>query len=120
MFERDLPFYLSIGMPYELYWYGDVWEVKAYREADELRQRRFNSEAWLQGMYFYDAISCSLKNALSKSGTAPAKYPEKPYLVDKDEKTEKEIEREEELDRIKAKLYMKNMVRAGKSWGNKG
>lgn len=48
---------MSIGMTYEQYWYGDPLMVKAFLKADKFRQERQNSEAWLQGMYIYDAIS---------------------------------------------------------------
>lgn len=48
---------MSIGMTYEQYWYGDPLMVKAFLKADKLMQERKNAEAWLQGMYIYDAVS---------------------------------------------------------------
>lgn len=104
-------------MSYQEYWHGDVWMVKSFREADKLRQERENAGYWMQGMYIYEAFAAVLKNAFSKKGSTPAKYPEKPYDIFPEEKTEDQKLQEEEQERIKAKLYMQNMVRAGRSWG---
>ncbi len=109
-----------MGMSYDEYWHGDVWLVEAYREADKLRQERQNEGFWLQGMYVHEAVSVSIGNAFRKSGSNPVKYSSKPYDFTNREKTEEEIAREEENDRLKAMLYMNNMVRAGKNWNNRG
>lgn len=78
---------------------------------------RENHGYWLQGLYIHDGFSVGLTNALSKKGSTPKKYPTEPYQIFGNEKTEEEKAREEETDRLKAKLYMQNMVRAGRSWG---
>ena len=67
-------------------------------------------------MYFYEGISVCLANAFSKKGTTPKKYPSEPYSFCQKEKTEEE-KNQEEKEKLKAKLYMQNMVRAGRSWG---
>jgi len=79
LFERDCPYYLAMGMTYEQYWYGDVWMVKAIREADKLRQERQNQEAWLQGMYFYEGVSVAMYNAMRGKGQPPKQYATQPY-----------------------------------------
>lgn len=89
--------------------------MEGYREAEIKRQEAFNEKAWLQGMYFYDALCCALKNAFGSKGSAPAKYPQKPYPTSFGKK-EEEQEIQEENERLKAELYMRNMVRAGRSW----
>lgn len=104
-------------MTYEEYWHGDVWAIESFRDAERLRQESQNYGYWLQGMYIYDGFSTGLANALSKKGASPKKYPEEPYPIFSSEKTEEEKEKIEETERLKAKLYMQNMVRAGKSWG---
>lgn len=81
-FERECPYYLSLGMTWEQYWNGDPSMVRAYRTAERLRIERFNREAHLQGMYIYDAL-CRVSpafNALAKDHT-PMDYPERPYAV---------------------------------------
>lgn len=79
LFERDCPYYLAMGMTYEQYWYGDVWMIKAYREADKLCQERQNQEAWLQGMYFYEGVSVAIYNAMRGKGQPPKQYASQPY-----------------------------------------
>lgn len=85
-----LPFYLSIGVSYELYWYGDPWAVAAYREAEIFRQERANYEAWLSGRYIYDALQ-SVIGTFSwglggKKGTKPDPYEQYPYAFTEREK----------------------------------
>ena len=55
-FEEWFPYYLSIGMTYDQYWNQDGMLVRAYRKADEIRQERANTDAWLLGAYFYQAF----------------------------------------------------------------
>jgi hypothetical protein len=105
-------------MTYDQYWRSNYWVEWAFLEAEKLRQKRLNETAWLNGLYVYDAVSVSLANAFRKSGSPEVKYPGEPYEFAK-EKTQKEIEDQEERDRIIAKLYMQNMARVGKNWGKK-
>ena len=101
-----------MGMSYELYWFGDTWLVEAYRKADRLRQERENEIAWLHGIYQRMAIGSTIGNAFLEKGATPINYPEKPLSLTKDGKPEEDAD-----DTAFAKLYMNNMVRAGKDWG---
>lgn len=99
VFEEHLPYYLSIGMPYELYWRGDCTLVKAYRKADEMRKKRKNEELWLQGLYVYEAIcnASPILHAFAKKGTTALPYPTEPYpITEADAK-----QREEDKDKRK-------------------
>lgn len=40
LFHDVEAYYISIGMTYDQFWYGDVWLAKVYRDAEELRERR--------------------------------------------------------------------------------
>ncbi len=96
--------------------------VVAYREAEKRRKERKNWELHLQGMYFYEALcdASPIFQAFAKRGTKPHPYRTEPYkLYDSQDRdpTEEEKEKKEEAERIRAKLYMSNMVRAGKNWG---
>lgn len=55
-------------MTYHEYWDGDAAMVKYFREADELKRERRNSEMWLQAAYFYEALldASPVFNPLSK------------------------------------------------------
>lgn len=118
-------------------------ELQAYADG---YQRRTNYEAWLDGMYCYDALCCVIQNAFRKKSDPPAKYPEKPYELFEREKTEAEKQKEaeeerkkaiayfnsfakhkkklefqdpEEAERLKARLYMHQMMWSCKNLGNK-
>lgn len=108
---------MSIGMTFDQYWYGDVRMTRSFVEADRLRNKRMNTELWLQGLYYYDAVCCALQNAFKKKSDPPEKYAEKPYDIFPKQETKQEKEQREESERLQAKLYMQNMMRAGKNWG---
>lgn len=103
-------------MTYEQYWYNDVWMVEAYREADKLRQQRSNNEAWVQGMYVYDAVArlSPILHAFAKKGTKPQPYTPKPYEFGREEKTDAEEERTKENERLKSILFFKNWARSAR------
>ena len=70
-------------MTEEQYWDKDCMLVKYYREAEEMRREKFNQEAWLQGMYIYDAIMrlSPILHAFAKKGTKPQPYVDSPYPI---------------------------------------
>ena len=115
-FKAVFPYYLSIGMTYDQFWNGEAWLTTAYRQADELRQRRDNSHAWLQGMYVYDAIlrAAPYFRFTMKGFSRPTPYVEEPYPFKKD--TEKPIDEEDqtredyELLRAKVKAFINQKV----------
>lgn len=76
IFEEAFPYYLSLGMTYELYWDGRPELAVSYRKADILRQKRSNNDAWLQGVYFRLAIASTLDKK--------AKYPKEPFKIGDD------------------------------------
>lgn len=109
IFEQDCPYYISIGMTYEQYWHGDVLAIRAYREAERIRQERVNGESWLLGMYVYDAI-CRLSpvlHAFAKKGTKPIPYLKKPYQMGKGKKVKVEDDRTVENERLRAAMFFK-------------
>ena len=117
IFEECFPFYLAIGMSFEEYWVRDPKLTQYYRKAYKIKQEEINNNAWLQGLYFYDALSCSLHNALrgfGKNKLPPQNYAKKPYEFNK-EKTEKEKALEKEKERQKAIAWMESFVRINKS-----
>jgi hypothetical protein len=107
VFYKQFPYYLSIGMTEYQYWDSDCKLVQYYREAEELRVERMNQFAWLQGGYFYDAISkvAPILHAFAKKGTKSQPYLEQPYPITKRAAEEKEIE-EEKSRASKAKQFM--------------
>jgi hypothetical protein len=109
-------FHLAIGMTEEQYFDGDSTLAKYYREADELRKERMNQELWLQGMYFYDAMSrlSPILKAFAKAGTKPMPYVEEPYPINDKSKKESE-ERKEKAMSDKGLRYIQDyMLQANK------
>ena len=56
VFNRAFPFYLSLGMDYETFWYKDVTIVKHYNAMVKIKNERTNYNAWLYGLYFDRAL----------------------------------------------------------------
>lgn len=75
-FYDVFPYYLAIGMTPEQYWEGDCELVRYYRKAAQIRQDLKNQDAWLQGMYVYQAIGnlAPILRAFAKKGVKAIPY----------------------------------------------
>ena len=95
MFDTHCPYYLSVGMTWDQFWYGDAAMTVAYRKAQRIRNKRENQQLWMQGAYVYKAILCAspILHAFAKAGTKPEPYPDMPYPIDEADAREQEIER---------------------------
>lgn len=113
IFERDFPYFLSIGMSYDQYWHGDVLLAKAYYEADRKRMEREDLNAWLNGLYVYKAMEATIGNIGKKPGEQMNRYPEKP--VSAQPKLTQEQREEQEV--AAAELWMEQFCLAGQGWG---
>lgn len=114
IFEECFPFYIAIGMSFAEYWEGDPKLAQYYRKAYRIKQEETNNNAWLQGMYIYDAVSTALHNALRGMGKnkPPAKdYAKQPYELFNKVKSEAEKAKEVEIEQEKAAAWMENFVR---------
>ena len=110
IFEQLCPYYMSIGMSYDEFWNQDVSMVKAYRKADELRERRRNQGYWMQGLYVYEALcdaSPLFRFTMKKGSIKPEPYLKEPHPITAAELRERE-EREAKLkeERLKAEFAM--------------
>lgn len=118
IFEECFPFYLAIGMSYAEYWEGDATLARYYRKAYQIKQDEINNNAWLQGMYIYDAVSTALHNALrgfGKNKSPVQHYAKQPYEFKDKVKTEAEKAKEVEMEQEKAAAWMENFVRVNQS-----
>ena len=98
---------MSIGMSYDEFWNQDVALVRAYRKAQEIRDRRQNQAMWLQGLYIYNALCdvAPIFHAFAKKGTKPTPYIEEPYPItaaEVNERKARELRAKEE--RLKAEF----------------
>lgn len=78
-------------------------------------RQRVDFAAWLVGRYVLEALSASLSSAFGRKGHSPYQYPSVPRGQQKAPQEATGDDR----DALKAEVYMRQMVRAGKSWGNK-
>lgn len=108
VFEKQCPFFMSIGMSYQEFWYEDCWIANYYLKAYTIKKDQINEQLWLQGMYVFEAILCAspVLHAFSKKGTKPLKYPKEPYPLHKKTKEEEEEENRREVEKVR--LYFEN------------
>lgn len=111
-FEKYCPIYLSYGMSYDSFWYGDIYETYFYKKANELYIRRMDEFMWQMGSYIYEAIlDCSpILRPFSKE-KKPLPYSDKPYLLKVEEHKNEPTEQEIENERLRAQIWANNLVR---------
>ena len=108
-FESVCPYYMAMGMSYDEFWHGDLDAVKMYRKAYKIHLDHINEEAYLHGLYVYEAL-CDVSpilRAFSKA-TKPEPFPSEPYdlhKAEKDAEAEKKKAEQEKADK-KAKAMM--------------
>ena len=113
VFEELCPFYMSIGMSYDLYWDGDNAAPRHFLKAFKMRQENKNHDAWLHGLYVYDALVSAMSH-MSDNKNNHKNYAEKPY----DFKPRKEEENVEEAQ-AQAEVWLKSWVAATQKMFNK-
>lgn len=81
---------------------------KSYMEKMKIQSEVNNYNAWLNGLYVFDAISKSIYNSFGRKETQqPLNYIEKPFDFNAKPKTKEEIEREKRLE-LEAKIKERN------------
>lgn len=53
IFDEVCPYYMSIGVTYEEFWYGDFAICKYARKAEKLRRKKANQEMWWNALYMF-------------------------------------------------------------------
>lgn len=130
-FEEICPYFISIGMTYEQFWYEDVSITKYYQKAFEIKEKREAKKEkwtiWEQGLYIYEAL-CNVSPILRAFSKAkkPLPYTSKPYNIDKIDEIGNEevrVKKEKEkrnLDVERAQIFFKNWANATKEKFKKG
>lgn len=102
-------------MTWEQFWYDDPTILSSYIHKYKMeledKEREQNYEAWLYGVYVYEAVGTVLDNAFSKR--SKARYPDKPHP------TATELRRTERERREKAVLLAAEQMKAFASRFNK-
>lgn len=100
---------MAMGMSYGEFWDSPPQLAVAYRKAYKLSREVHNEQAWLQGMYVYDAFAVCLANVFAKRGAKKQNYLEKP--IDIFPLTEAQKRQREEEERKKMEEALKAMQR---------
>lgn len=98
-----------MGMTYEQYWDAPPYLAVAYRKAYRLRREAENEQAWLQGLYVFDAFAVCIANVFAKRGSKKQTYIEKPFDIFP--LTEREKKRREQAEQAKMQKAMEDMAR---------
>lgn len=110
---------ITYGMSVKEFWEDSPDLFWAYRFSyynqiiDE--QERFNANAWLQGAYFYEAISIALNNSFSKN---KAFYPKLPHGINETTIDDKKTQQEQLVAKIKGRIAQVQAIK-GKELENK-
>jgi hypothetical protein len=130
-FEELCPYFISMGMTYEQFWYGDVSMTKYYIKAFEIKEKREAKNKkwtiWEQGLYIYEAL-CNVSPILRAFSKAkkPLPYPTKPYNIEEldnignEKEIKKKKEKKKEIDIMRAQIFFKNWADATKKKFKKG
>lgn len=98
-----------MGMSYEQYWEQSPYLVVAYRKAYRLRRETENEQAWLQGLYVFDAFAVVMANVFAKRGSKRQEYLERP--IDIYPLTEREKKHRQAEENAKMQAAMEAMAR---------
>ena len=71
-------YYMSLGVPYDVFWHGDYCQLKYYEEVYLQKRKILNEEAWMDGVYAYTAVKTALDNVFRGKGHPPRNYIDKP------------------------------------------
>lgn len=108
-FRELCPILLSYGMPYDLFWCGDMSAINYYINAEMLKrdteQKKINMESFLQGQYIYVALARTIP-VMDKKQIRP--YLDKPFEL---QEPSQQLTAEQEIEKETYLFYldMKNM-----------
>ena len=91
-------------MTYEQFWEQDCELVKFYRKAAMINRDLRNQDAWIQGLYFYEALCKASPAFRSMGASTPQPYRSDPFDFSVPEKERKK--KQERASDNKAKAVM--------------
>ena len=97
VFKEHYPYYMAMGMSYSDYWDGDCELVVYVRQAFELKREQDNYNAWLQGLYMYNALIAVAPYFNSLTPRKPQAYLQEPIPITAKAIQDKERQRYEDM-----------------------
>ena len=105
IFTDVFPYYLAMGMTYDEYWRGCPSLVRAYRKAQEIKNKNEEWARWRQGLYIYNALLCAspvLKPFVKDA--KPVDYLDRPLpLTEREAKEQEETRERENYEKVLAR-----------------
>ena len=83
--DKLCEYYMAMGVSFEEFWYGDYCRLKYYEQAYFNKLKRRDYDFWIQGAYFYQAISVALSRGFG--GDKRAEYHKQPFGYEKPEES---------------------------------
>lgn len=68
--------------------------INAYKKAFKLKKEEQNAFAYIQGIYFRDALASTVGNMFKKKGAKAIEYPSEPYNLYANQQTEESGEQD--------------------------
>lgn len=118
IFDEVCPYYMSIGVTYEEFWYGDFAICKYARQAEKLRRKKANQEMWWNAIYMFRTmldVAPAFRDFGDGKKTKISFSTEQPFPMDKQEseeieKAKREREQEEFLARMMCYAQSHNLA----------
>ena len=95
---------MMLGVPEKEFWDGDYTRLKYYVRKHNYAVERRNQELWLQGLYFYEAMSVALAHAVDPKHSRNMQYSDKPHRITPLSEDEKELEKKKQVEEFRAAL----------------
>lgn len=90
--DKLCEYYMAMGVSFEEFWYGDYCRLKFYEQAYYNKLKKRDYDAWIQGAYFYHAVTVALARGFG--GDKKAEYPKQPFGYE-EEKPEEYMSQQE-------------------------
>ncbi len=106
-----MPFALTIGVPYDLFWHLTPNKLRAFYMSYKQKRKIDDEKMWLMGQYIMlalDATVCNNSFWKGQNGT-PSNYPKEPLMqnIEQQNKENAPILTEEEKRRQTEQLFMR-------------
>lgn len=95
---------MAMGMSYQEFWHGDYTQWKFCEEQYQIRKKWENEMLWLQGAYFFDAVTAALANSFRDKGKPPVSYREEPIRITPMTEEDQKAEQQKQIDEFRAAL----------------
>lgn len=108
---------MAIGMSYNEFWLDNPWRTISYRKAHKIKEEMKKTDFWTLGAYFYESLANTsiMFRDFAKNGSKPKPYPDRPYGIKEEQKSEEELAEEAANERLRARMHFdilfKNMTK---------